>query len=216
MALFRLLDGNVRAEVEHHNTRYKKDLCKRYQDNVTASGLDEIARVVKKVMGLEDSKWREAVTAQTKAAKTNVGSRVQEMTRFENTLQLDFQASMRLTTCNFYPTMSGKGLCVYADSSGMFVCVYWGGSIMYVLTLPVRFRTCVSSRYSLEVRFKWIHYDISEVSTRNEMSHPNYMGLVVQPWPPPPQVEIDELQVPHAYAQDESLWLAELWCEFLV
>ena len=27
---------------------------------------------------------------------------------------------------------------------------------------------------------------------------------------------ISELQVPHAYAEDESLWLAELWCEFIV
>ena len=32
-----VLEGNVHAEVEHHNTRYKKDLCKRYQDNVTTS-----------------------------------------------------------------------------------------------------------------------------------------------------------------------------------
>jgi len=33
------------------------------------------------------------------------------------------------------------------------------------------------------------------------MLHPNYMGL----GPPPPQVEIEELQVSHAYAQDQSL-----------
>ena len=33
MVLFRPLDGNVRAEVEHYNTMYTKDLCKRYQDN---------------------------------------------------------------------------------------------------------------------------------------------------------------------------------------
>jgi len=79
-------------------------------------------------MGLEDSKCREAVTAQTKIAKTNVGSRVQEMTWFENTLQVDdFKASMRLTICNFYPTMSGKGARVYAESSGMFLCVYQRG-----------------------------------------------------------------------------------------
>jgi len=47
MVLFRPLDGNACAEVEHHNTRYKKDLCKRYKDNVTASGPDDIARAVK-------------------------------------------------------------------------------------------------------------------------------------------------------------------------
>jgi len=29
MVLFHPLYGNVRAEVEHHNTRYKKELCKR-------------------------------------------------------------------------------------------------------------------------------------------------------------------------------------------
>jgi len=28
LVLFRPLDGNVRAEVEHHNTRYTKDLCR--------------------------------------------------------------------------------------------------------------------------------------------------------------------------------------------
>jgi len=42
------------------------------------------------------------------------------------------------------------------------------------------------------------------------------MGLAVQPWPHPHQVEIKELQVPHAYVEDESLWLAQLWCEFIV
>jgi len=109
MVLFRPLDGDVRAEVEHHNTRYKKDLCERYQDNVTASGPDEIACAVKKVMGVEDSKWCEAMTAQTKTAKTNVESRVQEKTRFENTLQLDFKASMRLTTSNLPPNHASKG-----------------------------------------------------------------------------------------------------------
>ena len=76
LVLFRPLDGNVRAEVEHHNTRYTKDLCQRYQDNFTASGPDEIARAVTKVMGEEDSKWREAVHAQTQLSKTNVEARV--------------------------------------------------------------------------------------------------------------------------------------------
>ena len=88
-------------------------------------------------MGLEDSKCREAVTAQTKIAKTNVGARMQEMTLFENALQLDFKASIRFTNSNYYPTLPGMGARVYADSSGMFVCVDWGGSLMYVLTLPV-------------------------------------------------------------------------------
>jgi len=46
MVLFRPLDGNVCAEVQHHNTRYKEDLCKRCQDNVTASGPNDIARVM--------------------------------------------------------------------------------------------------------------------------------------------------------------------------
>jgi len=137
MVLFRPLDGNVRAGFEHLNTRYKKDLCKRYQDNVTASGPDEIARAVKRVREVEDSKWREAVTAQTKMAKTNVGARVPQMTSPGNALQLDFKASMRFTTSNNYPTLSGVGGRGYADSSGMFVCVYWGGSVMFVLTLPV-------------------------------------------------------------------------------
>ena len=57
---------------------------------------------------------------------------------------------------------------------------------------------------------------MSEVSTRNGMLHQSCMGLAVQPWPNPHQVEIKELQVPHAYVEDESLWLAQLWCEFIV
>ena len=99
MVLFRPLDGNVCAEVEHHNTRYKKDLLKRYKDKVTASGPND-ARVMQKVKGVEDSKWREAVTAQTIMAKTNVGARVQEMGSHANELQLDFTASMRFSTPN--------------------------------------------------------------------------------------------------------------------
>ena len=78
LVLFRPLDGNVRAEVEHHNTRYTKDLCQRYQDNLTASGPDEIARAVREVMGEEDSKWREAVHAQTQVSRTNVRSGLQK------------------------------------------------------------------------------------------------------------------------------------------
>ena len=46
--------------------------------------------------------------------------------------------------------------------------------------------------------------------TVDGMPHPSCIGLAVQPWPPPHQVEISGLQVPHAYAEDESLWLAEL------
>ena len=50
------------------------------------------------------------------------------MTKFENTLQVDdFKVSMRLTICNYYPTMSGKGARVYADRFCMFVCVYQRG-----------------------------------------------------------------------------------------
>ena len=101
MVLFRPLDGNMCAEVEYHNTRYEKDLCKRYKDNVTASGPNDIARAMKKVIGLEDSKWREAVTTQTINAKTNVGAQVQEMSSHANEVQLDFTASMRFSTPNF-------------------------------------------------------------------------------------------------------------------
>jgi len=137
MVLFRPLDSNVCEEVEHHNTRYEKDLCKRYKDNMTASGPDDIARAVKQVMGVEDSKWREAVTAQTIMAKTNVGARVQEMSSHANELQLDFTVSMRFSTPKYYKTVSGFGDRGYADSSGMFVCVYGGGSVIFVGTLPV-------------------------------------------------------------------------------
>jgi len=154
MVLFRLLDGNVCAEVEQQNTRYKKDLCKRYQDNVTASGPNNIARATKKVMGVKDAKWREAVTAQTINAKTHVRERVPEMSSRANEVQLDFPESMRFSTSNYYKTVSGCGDSGYADSSGMFVCVYWGGRVIFVGTVPVRFLTWVSSRRSLEVRFK--------------------------------------------------------------
>jgi len=217
MVLFRPLDGNVGAEVEHHNTGYKKYLCKRYQDTVTASGPDQIARAVKKVMGVEDSKWREAVTAQTKPAKKNAGSRVKEMTRFENTLQLDFKASMRLTTWDYYPSMPGKGARVYTDSSGMFVCVYCGGSMMYVLTLPAWFWT-------------WPRQDTVSRSDSNEFimtsmkSQPEMECLIRLTWDwlySPDSLHLNwrlknrKSLVP-IDAEDESLWLAELWCEFLV
>ena len=124
MVPFRPLDGNVCAEVELHITRYKKDLYKSHKDNVTVSGTDDIARAVKQVMGVEDSEWCEAVTAQTIIAKTNVGVRVQEMSSHAIELQLDFTASMRFSTPNYYKTVSGFGDRGYADSSGMFVCVY--------------------------------------------------------------------------------------------
>ena len=138
LVLFHPLDGNVRAEVGHHNTRYTKDLCQRYQDNFTASGPDEIARAVTKVMGEEDSKWREAVHAQTQLSRTNVEARVDKMQPWENEVQTDFKASMRFTTRNYYPKLDTD---VKADSSGMFVLVCWGGSVMYVLILPVSFLT---------------------------------------------------------------------------
>jgi len=86
---------------------------------------------------VEDSKWREAVTAQTKIARTNVGARVQEMSSLANGVQLDFTASTRFSTPNYYKTVSGFGDSGYADSSGMFVCVYWGGSVIFVGTVPV-------------------------------------------------------------------------------
>ena len=101
MVLFRPLDGNVCAEVEYHNTKYEKDLCKRYKDNVTASGPNDIARAMKKVMVVEDSKWHEAVTAQTINAKTHVGLRVQEMSSRANEVRLDFTESMRFSTPNY-------------------------------------------------------------------------------------------------------------------
>jgi len=82
---------------------------------------------------MEDSKWREAVTAQTKI----VGARVQEMSSLANGVQLDFTASTRFSTPNYYKTVSGFGDSGYADSSGMFVCVYWGGSVIFVGTVPV-------------------------------------------------------------------------------
>ena len=150
MVLFRPLDGNVRAEVEHHNTRYTKDLCKRYQDNLTASGPDEIARAVREVMGEEDSKWREAVHAQTQVSRTNVQERVAKMEQWENEVQADFTASMRLTTRNYYE-LDGP---VWEDSSGMFVFVYWGLSLMYVLILHVSFLTVSPLSHNLKVEFK--------------------------------------------------------------
>jgi len=132
MVLFRPLDGNVCAEVEHHNTRYKKDLLKRYKDNVTASGPNDIARVMQKVESVEDSKWHEAVTAQMINAKTHVGQRVSAMQSHANEVQLDFSESLRFSTPNYYKTMSGCGDSVYADSSSMFVCVYWGRGVIFV------------------------------------------------------------------------------------
>jgi len=137
MVLFRPLDGNVCAEVEHHNTRYEKDFCKRYNDNVTASGPNDIARAMTKVIGVEDSKWREAVTTQTINAKTNVGARVQEMSSHANEVQLDFTVSMSFLTPYYYKTVSDCGDSGYADSSGMFVYVNWGGGVIFVGTVPV-------------------------------------------------------------------------------
>ena len=144
----------------------------------TASGPKDIAYAMKKVMGVEHSKWREAVTAQMINAKANVGVQVKEISSHANEVQLDFTASMRFSTPNYYKTVPGCGDSGYADSSVMFVCVYWGG-LIFVGTVPVWFLTLVSSRHSLEVRF--IHHDISEVSTRNGMFHLSCKGLAVQP-----------------------------------
>ena len=89
-------------------------------------------------MGEEDSKWREAMHAQTHLSRTNVEARVQKMQLWENEVRTDFKASMRFTTRNYYPKLDTH---VRTDSSGMFVFVYWGGSVMYVLILPVSFLT---------------------------------------------------------------------------
>jgi len=108
-----------------------------YKDNVTASGLDDIVRAVKQVMVVEDSKWREAVTAQTNITKKYLGARVEEMSSHANALQLDFKASIRFSTPIYYRTVPGFGDHGYADSFSMFVCVYWAGSVIFVGTLPV-------------------------------------------------------------------------------
>jgi len=125
-----------------------------YKDNVTASGLDDIVRAVKQVMVVEDSKWREAVTAQTNMTKKYLGARVEEMSSHANALQLDFKASIRFSTPIYYRTVPGFGDHGYADSFSMFVCVYWAGSVIFVGTLPVWFLTWVCSGRSLEVQFK--------------------------------------------------------------
>ena len=113
LALIRLLDGNVRAEVEHHDSKYKKDLRDRYPANVASSGSDEIVRVVQDLMAVEGSKWCDQVTAQPKNAKTNVGSRVEKTFCFENSLQLEFQPAMRLETAFFYPIRQARGPPIY-------------------------------------------------------------------------------------------------------
>jgi len=104
IALFRPLDGNTPAEVEHHNTRYERDLCDVFTTEVAPSGPDEVAAVVHKVMVGEGSKWHEEVTSQVKAAKKNMESQVEEAGRCVNHLQLRFNADLRLLTHNFYPT----------------------------------------------------------------------------------------------------------------
>ena len=108
---------------------------------------------MQKVKGVEDSKWRDAVTAQMINAKTHVGQRVSALQSHANEVQLDFSESLRFSTPNYYKTMSGCGDSVYADSSGMFVCVYWGGVWFLLRTVLVWFLTWVSSRHSLEVQF---------------------------------------------------------------
>jgi len=104
---------------------------------VTASGPDDIARVMQNVMGVENSKWREALTAQMINTKTHVGERVPAMSSHANEVQLDFSESLRFSTFNYYKTVPGCGDSGYADSSGMFVCVYWGGGGIFVRTVPV-------------------------------------------------------------------------------
>ena len=60
-------------------------------------------------MAVEGSKWCDQVTSQTKMAKTNVESRVEEASRFENSLQLEFKPEIRLQTANFYSTRHQTG-----------------------------------------------------------------------------------------------------------
>ena len=99
-------------------------------------------------MGEEDSKWREAVHAQTQVSRTNVQERVAQMELYK--VQADFTASMRLTTRNYYE-LDGAA---WEDSSGMFVFVYWGLSLMYVWILPVSFLTVSLLSHNLRVQFK--------------------------------------------------------------
>jgi len=80
-----------------------------------------------KVMGVEDSKWREAATAQMINAKTHVGERVPAMSSHANEVQLDFSELLRFSTSIYYKTVPGCGDSVYADNSEMecFIRVAW-------------------------------------------------------------------------------------------
>jgi len=156
MALFRLLDSILRAEVEHHETKYRKDLCDRYPAKVAASGPDEIVRVPQEVVAVEGSKWRDQVTAHRKIAKSNAVSRANKATRLENSLQLEFKPSMRLEKANFYPIRQAGGSQIYENSFGMCVCVCWGGSTMHFFAFPCFFWTGVCETLSRGL----IHMDL--------------------------------------------------------
>jgi hypothetical protein len=90
------------------------------------------------------------------------------------------------------------------------LCVSIGGGVWFLLGRYLSGFWLGSPQTQSRGPIKKIDYDMSKVSTRNGMFHPSFMGLAVQPWPHPHQVEIEELQVPHAYVEDESLWLAQL------
>jgi len=112
------------------------------------------------------------------------------------------------------PTPQSRALRFYDNSFGVCVCVSWGGR--WSVSVLSRVMSCifwlVSWRHCLQISFTWIYSDLSEVSTRNGMHHPNYVWLAVQPWPQTPQVEIDEPQVPHpGYPEDQS-WVPLTGC----
>jgi len=79
----------------------------------------------------------------------------------------------------------------------VLVCVSVGEDL-WCLSLLSRIVSClfwlVSARHRLETSFVWIHSDLSEVSTRNGIPLPNYMGLEVKQWPQKPQMQIDDSQ----------------------
>jgi hypothetical protein len=104
---------------------------RRYQDNMTASGPNDIARVMKKVMGVEDSKWRGAVTAQTINAKTHVGERVPEMSAHANEVQIDFSESLMFSTSTHVTTKKPfqDVVIVGTLTARVCLCVSIGGGV---------------------------------------------------------------------------------------
>jgi len=114
---------------------------------------------------VEDSKWHEAVTIQTKLAKINVGSRMHEITPFENELQLEFRK-----TDNFYPTRPGTGPRMYEDSLGMIVCVCWGKSMSVCLKFPCLMQSKVFDWCIVTVsRSHSMEFILTSVKSQSEM-----------------------------------------------